>query len=121
MSDITKMIKAGNVEDPDKFDRARELADWSRDTGLKAAKAEGLELGEEHWAVIYFLRAHYVQHGHHAHARELADILDEHFTAQGGRKHLYQLFPGGPVTQGGRIAGIPVPPDSRQPSFGSVF
>lgn len=121
MPDINKIISAGNVDDPDRFERARELAEWTRETGLEAARSQGIELGEEHWAVIYFLRAHYVKHGGHAHARELAAVLDEHFAEQGGRKHLYELFPGGPVTQGGRIAGIPVPTDSRQPSFGSAF
>lgn len=121
MSDINKLISAGSVDDPDRFDRARELADWTRETGAAAARAEGIELTDDHWAVIYFLRAHFVKHGHYEHARELAAVLDEHFAAAGGRRHLYELFPGGPVTQGGRIAGIPVPADSRQPSFGSAF
>ncbi len=121
MSDIGKLIRAGAVEDPDRFDRAGELAGWTREAAQEQARKEGLELDDRHWAVIHHLRAHFMKHGPAEHARDLAAGLDEHFKAEGGRKYLFELFPGGPVTQGGRLAGIPVPADSRQPSFGSVF
>lgn len=121
MTDIGKIISMGGVDDPDKLDRVSELAGWTREQAAEAARAEGLELGDKHWEVIDFLRAHYLHSGPSEHARELAAALDQRFAADGGRKHLYELFPGGPVTQGGRIAGVPVPADSRNPSFGSVF
>jgi tRNA 2-thiouridine synthesizing protein E len=52
--------------------------------------------------------------------RELHDALDERFHTRGGMKFLYRLFPGGPVAQGCRLAGLPVPAGAVNPSFGSV-
>jgi tRNA 2-thiouridine synthesizing protein E len=52
--------------------------------------------------------------------RELHDALDEKFHLQGGIKHLYRLFPGGPVAQGCRIAGPKAPAGAIDKGFGSV-
>jgi tRNA 2-thiouridine synthesizing protein E len=52
--------------------------------------------------------------------RELHDALDENFHGKGGLKYLYQLFPGGPVAQGCRIAGLKAPAGATDKSFGSV-
>ena len=41
--------------------------------------------------------------------RELGDMLESEFADRGGRKYLRSLFPGGPVAQGMRIAGLAVP------------
>ena len=49
-----------------------------------------------------------------------AHILEEEFAEQGGRKYLYRLFPGGPVSQGSRIARLPLPAYSSDRSCGSV-
>ena len=45
-------------------------------------------------------------------------MLDEHYAEQGGRKYLRRLFPQGPVAQGMRIAGLPVPPHTEDEGFG---
>ena len=52
--------------------------------------------------------------------RELLDALDEKFHGKGGLKYLYSLFPGGPVAQGCRIAGLQAPAGSTDMGFGSV-
>lgn len=122
MTDINTVITSGNLAgDPERTARAAEIAAWSRDKAIELARAEGLELSEPHFKVISFLQDHYVCHGRVAHARVLAAALDEHFTADGGRKTLYELFPRGPVTQGGRLAGVPVPADSQDRSFGTAY
>jgi sulfur relay (sulfurtransferase) DsrC/TusE family protein len=46
--------------------------------------------------------------------------LEEKFCDNRGRKELYEMFPGGPVSQASRIAGLPLPPYSSDSSFGSV-
>jgi len=46
--------------------------------------------------------------------------LNEKFHTRGGLKFLYTLFPGGPVAQGCRLAGISAPPGSTDQGFGSV-
>jgi TusE/DsrC/DsvC family sulfur relay protein len=72
------------------------------------AAAEGITLGDDHWAVIGYLREHYREHGQTPNYRnmlkDLAELLPQHDS-----KTLYDLFPGGPAKQAVRIAGLPKP------------
>ncbi len=97
-----------------------EYGDWTEEVASSIARMESIQLTDAHWSVIRFLRDHYAQHGTSQHARVLSDALEAKFQIQGGLKYLYSLFPDGPVTQGARIAGVPVPADSSNDSFGSV-
>lgn len=97
-----------------------ELDDWSVSKAEKMASEEGVTLTDDHWEVLHLLREHYKHHGLAPSARLLLNGLEERFGREGGRKYLYQLFPRGPVSQGSRIAGLPLPPHSSDPSFGSV-
>jgi tRNA 2-thiouridine synthesizing protein E len=91
---------------------------WDREVASRLAAEDGLELTDAHWAVVSFLRHHFEGNGAMDYARDLSAVLNQRFQAEGGLKHLYLLFPKGPVTQGSRIAGIPVPGDSTDASFG---
>lgn len=102
-------------------DRELELSDWDREKSLELAKEEGIELTDMHWAVIEFLRNRYIEKGEAEHAREVSDDLNMAFAESVGEKQLRKLFPGGPITQGCRIAGLQVPAYSRDPSFGTTF
>lgn len=93
---------------------------WSEDVARDIAAKEGIELTPEHWEVVQLLRNHYRLRGHSLTGTALLRALGEPFGMRGGIKHLYELFPGGPVSQGSRIAGVPAPPYSRDLSFGSV-
>ena len=95
---------------------------WTRYDGNVAAGQEGLELKEAHWEVVRALQEYFVRHTEETgiNVRELHDALDEKFHAQGGIKYLYKLFPGGPVAQGCRIAGLEAPAGAVDKSFGSV-
>ncbi|MBZ0106332.1 MAG: TusE/DsrC/DsvC family sulfur relay protein [Sulfuricella denitrificans] len=97
-----------------------ELDDWSPAKAEKVAREEGITLSDDHWEVIHLLRENYRHHGRAPHARQLLNGLEERFEREGGRKYLYLLFPRGPVSQGSRIAGLPLPAYSSDPSFGSV-
>lgn len=101
--------------------RDAEVSRWSRESAIEAGQKEGLELTDEHFAVIELLQKVYVERGPAPHARYLANILNDTFEAKGGSRYLYQLFPGGPVNQGSRLAGVPSPHDTESPSFGSTF
>lgn len=85
-----------------------DLGDWSESFVRTEAAAEGLELTNEHWEVIRFLREHYEHHGVQAQVRELI----RHFRAlwgaeRGSNRYLHDLFPrGGPQKQGNRLAGL---------------
>ncbi len=94
---------------------------WTLRMAQAAAKKEGISISEDHWKVVRALQEYFARHDEHArNMRELHDALDEAFHANGGIKFLYQLFPGGPVAQGCRIAGLPVPPGAVDRGFGSV-
>lgn len=97
-------------------------AGWSLEDARELASADGLYLTETHWEVVRALQRYYARHegGAGVNLRELHDALEERFHAQGGLRQLYQMFPGGPVAQGCRIAGLKAPSHAQDASFGSV-
>ena len=121
MPDIMKFIVGGGPSDKDPSGNMLSLDDWSEDIARKTAKELGIELKVEHWEVINFLRDYYRQHGPATHARPVLHALEDRFAKKGGRKYLYTIFPGGAVTQASKIAGIPVPADSVDRSFGTAL
>jgi tRNA 2-thiouridine synthesizing protein E len=116
MLDINKAAIARNDPEGNLFGLAR----WSPLAAKIRAQAEGIFLTDEHWAIINYLRERYREHGDAKSAREILKDLEEKFTDGHGRAILYELFPGGPVSQASRIAGLPLPPYSSDPSFGTV-
>ena len=94
---------------------------WHEGEAERIARDEGLELGADHWQMLRCLHEYFARHeDHEIRVRELKDALEEVFHNKGGIRYLHRLFPGGPVAQGCRIAGLPVPPGAVDPSFGSV-
>lgn len=112
------MLNMDLTEDPE--GRLGALPEWSEKIASEIADSEGISLTDEHWEVVRLLRNHYRFHGHDLSGPRLLSALEEPFGARGGKRRLYELFPGGPVNQGSRIAGVPPPPYSHDPSFGSV-
>ena len=96
--------------------------EWRRDQAVATAKEEGIELGDDHWDALRALQEFYVRHENsRINTRELHDALDEKFHTKGGIKYLYQLFPGGPIAQGCRLAGLEAPAGAADSGFGSVI
>lgn len=100
--------------------REQELQEWNEDRGREIAVTESVELTDAHFKVIQRLRDYYRDNGLAETGRELGDMLDETFSEQGGRKYLRTLFPKGPVAQGMRIAGLPVPGYTENGGFGTA-
>ena len=121
MTSLIDEIRAGGgapAPDP-AFPHAPE--GWTRARALETAKQEGLQLGDEHWTALRALQEYYARHETPGvNMRELHDALDEKFHARGGIRHLYALFPGGPIAQGCRIAGLKAPAGAMDRGFGSV-
>ncbi len=92
---------------------------WSKAVAEKTAREEGVELTENHWQAIRAVQEYYAK-AETPRARELHDAFKDKFHAVGGFKYVYQLFPGGPVAQGCRMAGLQPPAGSIDRSFGSV-
>jgi tRNA 2-thiouridine synthesizing protein E len=118
MSLLDEITGGGAAKDP-RFPHAPE--GWTPAMAAEAARREGVDLGEEHWEALRALQEYYARHEPTAiHLRELHDALDEKFHRRGGIKRLYLLFPGGPVAQGCRIAGLKAPAGATDKGFGSV-
>lgn len=117
-TDINRLIREP-ASDPD-FPHAP--LDWTRDEAMQIARAEGLELTPDHWDVVRALQNYYDHHADDTiiNLRDLHDALDECFHQKGGLKFLYTLFPGGPIAQSCRIAGLKAPYIASDPHFGSV-
>jgi tRNA 2-thiouridine synthesizing protein E len=118
MLDINKAVSAV-LSDPNgnMFD----LESWSPKFVQRQATTEKIDfLTEEHWEIIYYMRERYRNCGPATSAREVLKELEEKFSVGQGRRHLYELFPGGPVSQASRLAGLPLPPYASDRSFGSV-
>ncbi len=95
--------------------------DWRRETAVDMARQEQLTLGDDHWAVVRGLQEFFARHEYGVvNLRELYDALEEKFHHKGGMKYLYTLFPGGPIAQGCRLAGLKAPAGATDLSFGSV-
>ncbi|GJQ55323.1 MAG: sulfurtransferase TusE [Rhodocyclaceae bacterium] len=95
---------------------------WSASIAEDIARAEGIELTADHWEAVRGLQEYFVRHEGDPiiSLRELHDALDERFHSRGGIRSLYLMFPGGPIAQGCRIAGLKAPYLSKDLSFGSV-
>jgi TusE/DsrC/DsvC family sulfur relay protein len=117
-TDINKLTR-DHPTDPD-FPHAP--LDWTREDAMEVGRKEGLELSGDHWEAIRALQSYYAHHDDDTviNLRALHDALDEHFHQQGGLKFLYTLFPGGPIAQTCRLAGLKPPAIAADNSFGSV-
>jgi tRNA 2-thiouridine synthesizing protein E len=96
-----------------------ELEPWSEEQAAALAKEQGIALSDAHWEVIHFLRERFIHEGQAKSGRHVSEALEKEFSGKGGKRYLYTLFPEGPVSQGSRIAGLPLPPYTQDPSFGS--
>ncbi len=96
--------------------------DWSKTGATAQARDEGLLPSDDLWEAVRALQEYYVRHREAVaiNTRELHDALDEKFHNKGGIRYLYQLFPGGPVAQGCRLAGLKAPAGAVDRGFGSV-
>ena len=93
--------------------------DWTPEKAQAMANEIGIELTQNHWEAIAGLQEFFEKNTASS-RRKLVDALDEKFHSQGGTRYLYELFPGGPVSQGCALAGLAIPAGSVDPSFGSV-
>ena len=115
---ILKQTRPDEDRDPE-FPHAP--GDWQQSDAERIASDEGLELGPDHWQSIRCLQEYFARHPDSSiKVRALKDALNESFHQQGGIGYLHRLFPGGPVAQGCRLAGLPVPAGAIDSSFGSV-
>jgi len=86
------------------------LADWNKDIAEVIAKSENVEMSENHWEVVNFLREYYDEYQIAPAVRVLTKAIGKQLGEEkGNSKYLYELFPYGPAKQACKIAGLPKP------------
>jgi len=84
------------------------IDDWSEDLAKQMASNDSLELGERHWDIIHYLREEFINNaGNQPNTRTMIKEMSSKWDEKIKSKDLYDLFPGDPSKQGGRIAGLP--------------
>jgi tRNA 2-thiouridine synthesizing protein E len=74
------------------------------------ARADGIELTEEHWVVLNILRDYYIEFQTAPAVRVLNKNIGKKVGKEkGNSKYVYGLFPQGPAVQACKYAGLPKP------------
>ena len=83
--------------------------EWDRRVAEAIAAAEGLALTQDHWDVVEFLRdAYFDRNGEQPNNRAILKAMQEKWSGREvDNKTLFDLFPGNPSKQAGKIAGLP--------------
>jgi tRNA 2-thiouridine synthesizing protein E len=84
--------------------------DWSDDVALALAAEAGLEMTDEHWQIVEFIRQSYESTQVVPEARKLLRLMKARWGAERAtRRFLYQLFPAGYAQTACKIAGMRKP------------
>jgi len=83
--------------------------DWDKDVAEAIAAAEGLSLTRDHWDVIEYLRDAFINHnGEQPNNRAILKAMQDKWAGRKvDNKTLFDLFPGNPSKQAGKVAGLP--------------
>ena len=83
---------------------------WNENIATHMAKDEGIELTEEHWEIIRFLRDYFQKYQIAPMIKILTKEIGKTMGKEkGNTKYLYQLYPAGPAKQACKYAGLPKP------------
>ena len=88
----------GNLTDP---------TAWDEDVAKALAAKDGIELTQEHWDVINYLRSEYFDNNEQPMERVINKGMSKIWGKKISSKDLYVLFPLAPSKQGNKIAGLP--------------
>jgi len=85
------------------------IEDWNEEIAQAIAKEEDIELSDKHWDVIKFLRDEFINNsGNQPNTRSMVKAMAKAWDDKKlNTKVLYDLFPGNPSKQAGRIGGLP--------------
>ncbi len=83
------------------------IDEWTEAVAEEIAKKEGVDLTEQHWDVIKYLRdQHYNNGGNEPNERTILKDMAKLWGSKPTSKDMYRLFPGMPSKQGRKIAGL---------------
>ena len=80
-----------------------EYDEWDEEVGAALAAQIGIEMSEDHWQIVKFLREDFAEQGQTATLRRVSTV--------GGfpTKQLFVLFPKKPAKKMSYVAGLPKP------------
>lgn len=109
MSEFLDMVNGESVE-LDEHGFLLNQSVWTKEVALSFAREDGVQLTDAHWTVIEVLRDYFDEFEIEPPMRALVKELKK----RGGEAFanslaLYRMFPEGPVKQGSRYAGLPIP------------
>ena len=82
--------------------------DWNEDVAKVLAAEEEVELTQEHWDVLEYLRDEYMSNNNHQPMeRVILKDMGKRWGKKVSSKDMYRLFPLAPSKQGNKIAGLP--------------
>ncbi len=85
-----------------------EPGDWDEEVAKALAAEEDIQLSDDHWDIIRFMREYHEEHQVAADARFVIKHLEQRLGKE-ARKKLFELFPYGHVKQTCKIAGMKRP------------
>ncbi len=82
--------------------------DWSEAVAKMIADEEGIEMTEQQWDVVNYLRSeHYENGGNEPNERTIQKEMGKKWGSKPSSKDMYNMFPQMPSKQGRKIAGLP--------------
>lgn len=85
-----------------------EPTEWNEAIAAALAREQDIELGDDHWDAIRFMRQYYDEHQVAADARHVIKHMEQRYPGQ-ARHRLFELFPYGYPGQACKIAGMKRP------------
>jgi tRNA 2-thiouridine synthesizing protein E len=85
-----------------------EPEEWNEEVARALADEIGIELGDDHWEAIRFMRGYYAEHRVAADARHVIKHLENRYPGTAHRR-LFELFPYGYPAQACKVAGMKRP------------
>jgi TusE/DsrC/DsvC family sulfur relay protein len=100
----------GAVIEADEEGYITDISQWSKELAAVIAQSESIDMDEDHWEVVNFLRDYYEEYQIAPAVRVLTKAIKRSLGPdKGNSKYLYELFPYGPAKQACKIAGLPKP------------
>lgn len=86
------------------------LSEWNKEIAEHIAELEQIQMSDNHWEVVHFVRDFYQEYQTSPAIRLLVKAMKKQLGEEKGNSiYLYKLFPKGPAKQATRIAGLPKP------------
>ena len=88
-----------------------DMTQWNEEVAQALAVIDRIELTDQHWEILGFIRDYYRQYKHLPNARVFVKAIAKQLGEdKGNSRYLHKLFPQGPLKYACKLAGLPKPP-----------